>query len=62
MRQLCAALGVVVVVVAVVVAVSLKETTNTVVNYRTSDQVAVVGLGLLLAGLALRRDTARVDS
>ena len=31
------------------VAAGLKETTNTVVTYRTSDQVAMVGLGLALA-------------
>ena len=62
MRQVCAVLGVVVVAVMVVVAASLKETTNTVVTYRTSDQVAMVGLGLVLAAGILFLGRSRVDA
>ena len=62
MRQLCAVLGVVVVAVMVVVAATLKETTNTVVTYRTSDQVAMVGLGVVLAAGILFLGRSRVDA
>ncbi len=62
MRLLCAAAGVVVLAVAVFVAATLKETTNTVVAYRTSDQVAVVGLGLVLAAGILFLGRSRVDA
>jgi cytochrome c biogenesis protein CcdA len=62
MRLLCAALGVVVVAVMVFVAAGLKETTNTVVTYRTSDQVAMVGLGLVLAAGILFLGRSRVDA
>jgi hypothetical protein len=62
MRLLCAVLGAVVVAVMVFVAASLKETTNTVVNYRTSDQVAMVGLGLVLAAGILFLGRSRVDA
>jgi len=62
MRLLLAALGVVVVAVMVVVATGLKDTTNTVVTYRTSDQVAMVGLGLVLAAGLLFLGRSRVDA
>jgi hypothetical protein len=62
MRLLLAVLAVVVVAVMVVVAASLKETTNTVVTYRTSDQVAMVGLGLVLAAGILFLGWSRVDA
>jgi hypothetical protein len=62
MRLLCALLGGVVVAVMVVVAAGLKETTNTVVTYRTSDQVAMVGLGLVLAAGLLYLSRSRVDA
>jgi hypothetical protein len=62
MRLLCAALALVVVAVMVFVAASLKETTNTVVTYRTSDQVAMVGLGLVLAAGILFLGRSRVDA
>jgi hypothetical protein len=62
MRLLCALLGVVVVAVMVVVAAGLKETTNTVVIYRTSDQVAMVGLGLVLAAGLFYLCRSRVDA
>ena len=62
MRLLCAVLGVVVVAVMVYVAAGLKETTNTVVTYRTSDQVAMVGLGLVMAAGILFLGRSRVDA
>jgi hypothetical protein len=62
MRLLLAALGVVVVAVMIVVAAGLKDTTNTVVSYRTSDQVAMVGLGLVLAVGLLFLGRSRVDA
>ena len=62
MRLLCVVLGLVVVAVMVVVAAGLKETTNTVVTYRTSDQVAIVGLGLVLAAGILFLARSRVDA
>lgn len=62
MRLALAAAGLVVVGVMVVVALGLKETTNTVVEYRTSDQVALVGLGLVLAAGLLFLGRSRVDA
>ncbi len=62
MRLLLAVLGVIVVAVMVYVAAGLKETTNTVVNYRTSDQVAIVGIGLVLALGILFLGRSRVDA
>jgi hypothetical protein len=62
MRLLCALIGAVVVAVMVVVAAGLKETTNTVVTYRTSDQVAMVGLGLVLAAGVVFLNRSRVDA
>jgi hypothetical protein len=62
MRQLCALVGLVVLAVTVVVAASLKETTNTVVTYRTSDQFAMAGLGLVLAAGILFLGRSRVDA
>jgi cytochrome c biogenesis protein CcdA len=62
MRLLLALLGAVVVAVMVFVAAGLKETTNTVVTYRTSDQVAMVGLGLVLAAGILFLGRSRVDA
>jgi hypothetical protein len=62
MRLLLAVVAVVVVAVMGVVAASLKETTNTVVTYRTSDQVAMVGLGLALAAGLLFLGRSRVDA
>ena len=61
MRLLLAAAGVVVVAVMAVVAAGLKETTNTVVTYRTSDQVAMLGIGLVLAAGLLFLGRSRVD-
>ncbi len=62
MRLALAVLGAVVVAVMVVVAAGLKETTNTVVTYRTSDQFAIVGLGLVLAAGLLFLGRSRVDA
>jgi hypothetical protein len=62
MRLLLAVVAAVVVAVMVVVALGLKETTNTVVTYRTSDQAAMVGLGLVLAAGILFLGRSRVDA
>jgi hypothetical protein len=62
MRLLCAVLGLVVVTVMVFVAAGLKGTTNTVVSYRSSDQVAMVGLGLVLAAGIVFLGRSRVDA
>ena len=62
MRLLLAGLGAIVLAVVVVVAAGLKETTNTVVTYRTSDQLAIAGLGLVLAAGILFLGRSRVDA
>ena len=62
MRLLLALAGAVVVAVMVVVALSLKETPNTVVTYRTSDQFAMVGLGLVIAAGLVFLGRSRVDA
>ena len=62
MRLLCAVLGLVVVTVMVFVAAGLKGTTNSVVSYRSSDQVAMVGLGLVLAAGIVFLGRSRVDA
>ncbi|TFV65718.1 UNVERIFIED_ORG: PH domain-containing protein [Bacillus sp. AZ43] len=62
MRLLCVLLGAVVLGVMVYVALGLKETTNTVVTYRTSDQFAIVGLGLVLAAGIVLLGRSRVDA
>ena len=62
MRQALVVLGVVVAAVMGVVAAGLKETTNTVVTYRTSDQLAMVGLGLVLAAGLVFLGRSRVDA
>ena len=62
MRQALVVLGVVVAAVMGVVAAGLKETTNTVVTYRTSDQLAIAGLGLVLAAGLVFLGRSRVDA
>jgi cytochrome c biogenesis protein CcdA len=62
MRLLLAAAAAVVVGVMVFVALGLKETANTVVTYRTADQVAVVGIGLVLAAGIVFLGRSRVDA
>lgn len=62
MRLVCAGLAAVVVVVMLYVAAGLKETTNTVVAYGTVDQVAMVGIGLVIAAGILFLGRSRVDA
>ena len=62
LRIVCAAGAAVVVVVMVVVALALPSTTNTVVNYGAWDQIAMVGLGLLLGAGVLLLGRSRVDA
>jgi hypothetical protein len=62
MRLVCAGLAAVVLVVAVVVAVLLKSSSTGVVSFQTSDQVAMIGLGLLLAVGILLLARPRVDA
>jgi Bacterial PH domain len=62
MRIACAVTAVVVFAVRVGVALALKSTTDTVVNFRTSDQVALVVLGALLGGGVLLLGRSRVDA
>ncbi len=62
MRLALALAGVVVVAVMVAVAAGLKETTNTVVTYRTSDSIAMLGLGLVLGAGILFLSRSRVDA
>ena len=54
LRIICAAAAAVVVAVMVVVGLLLKSSATGVVTFRTSDQVAMIGLGVLLgAGILL---------
>ena len=62
LRVVCAAGAAVVVGVMVVVALLLPTTPNTVVEYRLADQVAMVGLGLLLGAGVLLLGRSRVDA
>lgn len=62
LRLVCAAGAAVVVGVMVVVALLLPSTENTVVTYRAVDQVAMVGLGLLLGAGVLLLGRSRVDA
>jgi hypothetical protein len=62
MRLVCAVLGAVVVIGMLFAAAGLQQTTNTVVHYRASDQVALVGLGLVLAAGILFLGRSRVDA
>jgi hypothetical protein len=62
LRIACAATAAVVVAVMVVVGVLLKSTATGVVNFRTSDQVAMVGLGVLLGAGILLLGRSRVDA
>ncbi len=62
LRIVCAAAAAVVVGVMVVVGVLLKSTATGVVNFRTSDQVAMVCLGLLLGAGILLLGRSRVDA
>jgi hypothetical protein len=62
MRLACAGAAAVVVVVMVWVALALPSTTNTVVDYGPVDQVAMAGLGLVLAAGLLWLGRSRVDA
>ena len=61
MRLLLAVLAAVIAVVAVLVALELPSTENTVVAYGPVDQVAVAGLGVVLAASVLFLGRSRVD-
>jgi Bacterial PH domain len=62
MRVACEVTAAVVFAVMVGVALALKNTTDTVVHFRTSDQVALVVLGALLGGGVLLLGRSRVDA
>ncbi|WP_232797134.1 PH domain-containing protein [Blastococcus atacamensis] len=61
LRLALAVLAAVVVVVMALVALSLPSTTNTVVDYGVVDQVAIAGLGVVLAAGVLFLGRSRVD-
>ena len=62
LRLVCAAAAAVVVGVMVVVALLLPSTPNTVVQYRFADQIAMIGLGVLLGAGVLLLGRSRVDA
>ena len=62
LRVVCAVGAAVVVGVMVVVALLLPSTPNTVVQYRLADQVAMIGLGVLLGAGVLVLGRSRVDA
>ncbi|RBY82842.1 PH domain-containing protein [Geodermatophilus sp. TF02-6] len=61
-RSLCAVLAVVVAAVLTYVGVSLPDNVTGVARYTVADQVAVVGLGLVLGGGLLALGRPRVDA
>ena len=62
LRIACAVTAGVVVAVMVVVGLLLKSTSTGVVSFRTSDQVAMIGLGVLLGAGILLLGRSRVDA
>ena len=62
LRLVCAVAAAVVVAVMVVVGVLLKSSSTGVVSFRTSDQVAMIGLGVLLGAGILLLGRSRVDA
>jgi Bacterial PH domain len=62
MRLLCAVGAAVVVGVAIVVALSLKSSSTGVVEFRTDDQVAIFGLGLVIGAAIMALGWSRVDA
>jgi hypothetical protein len=62
LRQLLALLAGVVLAVTAFVVLTLPSTTNTVVDYGVVDQVALAGLGILLAMGVLLLGRSRVDA
>ncbi len=63
-RIIAWSLAVLVVVAMVMVGVLLKQSNTAAVTFRTSDQLAMIGLGLILAGaiLVLTRPYVRADA
>ena len=61
-RLLCALAAAVVVGIALVVALSLKSSSTGVVEFRTDDQIAIFGLGLVLGGAIMALGRSRVDA
>ncbi|WP_448623590.1 PH domain-containing protein [Geodermatophilus sp. URMC 64] len=62
MRQICAAVAAVVLAAMIVAALTLPESSVGVVRFGVADQVAIGGLGVLLAGGILLLGWARVDA
>jgi hypothetical protein len=62
LRLLLAVLAGVVLVVAAVVVLALPSTTNSVVDYGVGDQIALGGVGVLLAAGVLFLGRSRVDA
>ena len=62
MRLVCAGVAATVLAVMVVVAILLKSSSTGVVSFQTSDQVAMIGLGLLIAVGILLLARPRVDA
>jgi len=62
MRLVCAGLAAAVLAVMVVVAILLTSSSTGVVSFHTSDQVAMIGLGVLLAAGILLLARPRVDA
>ncbi|SEL92874.1 PH domain-containing protein [Blastococcus sp. DSM 46786] len=62
LRLLLAVLAGVIAVVGLLVALSLPSTENTVVAYGPVDQIAIAGLGLVLAAGVLALGRSRVDA
>jgi hypothetical protein len=62
MRVVCAGLAAAVLAVMVVVGILLKSSSTGVVTFGTSDQVAMIGLGVVLAAGILLLARPRVDA
>jgi hypothetical protein len=62
MRLVCAGVAATVLAVMVIVAILLKSSSTGVVSFQTSDQVAMIGLGLLIAVGILLLGRPRVDA
>ena len=62
LRLICAVAAAVVVGVMVVVGLLLKSSSTGVVSFRTSDQVAMIGLGLFLGAGIVLLGRSRVDA
>jgi cytochrome c biogenesis protein CcdA len=62
LRRACAATAFVVVVVMVVVGVLLKSSSTGTMSFKTSDQVAMIVLGLIIAAGLLALGRPRVDA